>query len=765
MTNSRASGSEMNANTQGNASSAFESYDPRIQKWIWRQGWLELRDIQESAAAPIMRGDTDVVIASATASGKTEAAYFPICSHIVERQGGLKVLAISPLKALINDQYSRLSDLCESLDVPVFRWHGDVAASHKKRLIDHPVGMLLITPESLEALFVNRGTTVHRLFADLDYVVVDELHAFIGTERGMQLQSLLHRVERAARREIPRIALSATLGDMHMACDYLRSGRGDEVIVIESATMRQEIRLQLRGYRHDAPRVDHDNRFAPVDDELEESEPTGATLSIAADLYGKLRGGRHLVFANSRRAVEEYTDTLRRMSDRDRVPNEFWPHHGNLSRELRSDAEERLRESTRPTTIITTSTLELGIDVGSVETIAQIGSPPSVASMRQRLGRSGRKAGAPAVLRVYIQEEAITPQSLPQDQLRTQLVQAIAMVRLLIAKWNEPPEPDALHLSTLVQQTLSMIAQYGGGEAATLWNTLCKTGPFRAVDTRMFKQFLRSLAEHDLISQMHDGTIVLGLTGEHLVNHFDFYAAFASPEEYRLVTGGKLLGTLPIEEPVIPGMHLIFGGRRWRVTEMDIERREIEVVPSTGGRVPIFSGAGALVHDRVRQEMYRVYSDHDQPAYLDATARDLLSEGREWFHRFELGQHTLWESEHDTLIFPWVGDRVMNTLLVQLHARGVSIEKHGAVLTVMDISRTDLLRHIKALVKAGPADPARLARHVVNKRQQKHHDVLTPGLLCADYAASFLDTAGALAAWKRISEAAAPTTTNSPKLR
>jgi ATP-dependent Lhr-like helicase len=746
MTNSRASASDPTATP----SSAFESYDPRVQRWFWRQGWEALRDIQELAAAPILRGDTDVIIASATASGKTEAAYFPIVTRIAMQPAGLKVLAISPLKALINDQFERLTDLCAPLDLPVYRWHGDVPAGHKKQLLDNPGGILLITPESLEALFINRGTSVNRLFADLDYVVVDELHAFIGTERGMQLQSLLHRIERAAGREITRIALSATLGDMAMACDYLRLGHGDEVVVIESATLRQEIRLQLRGYRHEPPPPEATDPFDEGEDDATDDDESGDTLMVAADLFNRLRGGRHLVFANSRRAVEMYTDILRRLSDRARVPNEFWPHHGNLSRELRHDAEERLRESTRPTTIISTSTLELGIDVGSVESIAQIGTPPSVASMRQRLGRSGRKAGSAAVLRVYIQEETLSAQTLPQDALRTQLVQAVAMVRLLIEKWNEPPERDALHLSTLVQQALSLIAQHGGGDAAWLWRTLCQSGPFRSVDRPMFARFLRALAAHDLIDQMHDGTLLLGLEGEHLVNHFEFYAAFASPDEYRLVHEGRTLGTLPVDEPIIPGMFLIFGGRRWQVIEVDAVRRQIDVVPSAGGRPPKFTGAGALVHDRVRQEMLTVYQSTDQPPFLDATARELLDEGRDWFRRFDLEHRAILDTDYGTLIFPWVGDRIMNTLLVQLMARGLAVEKHGPVLTVFDAELPALVKHIAALARQGEADGEQLARRVANKRQQKHHPFLTSELLSADYASSSFDTAGALAVWKRL---------------
>jgi ATP-dependent Lhr-like helicase len=747
MTNSPASASSPNASP----SSAFESYDSRIQRWIWRQGWETLRDIQELAAEPILRGDTDVIIASATASGKTEAAYFPIITRIAPQPAGLKVLAISPLKALINDQFGRLTDLCTPLELPVYRWHGDVPAGHKKQLLDEPNGILLITPESLEALFINRGTSVNRLFADLDYVVVDELHAFIGTERGMQLQSLLHRVERAAGREVTRIALSATLGDMAMACDYLRLGHGDEVVVIESATLRQEVRLQIRGYRHEPPPRDDDD---PDDAEEDQDEEEGGdTLAVAADLFQRRRGGRHLVFANSRRSVEMYTDILRRLSDRVRVPNEFWPHHGNLSRELRHDAEERLRESLQPTTIISTSTLELGIDVGSVESIAQIGTPPSVASMRQRLGRSGRKAGSAAVLRIYIQEETLTAQTLPQDALRTQLVQTIAMVRLLIEKWNEPPERDALHLSTLVQQTLSLIAQHGGGDAAWLWRTLCQLGPFRAVDRPMFARFLRALAAHDLIDQMHDGTLLLGLEGEHLVNHFEFYAAFASPDEYRLVHEGRTLGTLPVDEPIIPGMFLIFGGRRWQVTAVDAVRRQIDVVPSAGGRPPHFTGAGALIHDRVRSEMFAVYLSTEQPPFLDSTARELLAEGRDWFRRFDLEHRAILNTDYGVLIFPWVGDRIMNTLLMQLMARGLAVEKHGPVLTVYDASPFVLAKHIATLVRQGEADGEQLARRVANKRQQKHHPYLTSELLSADYASSSFDTAGALAVWQRLAAA------------
>lgn len=754
MTRSRPSDSETHAVARARHSSAFQLFDMQIQHWIWQRGWTELRDIQEQAAAPILAGNTDVVIASATASGKTEAAYLPICSRIVNTRGGLQVLAVSPLKALINDQYDRLCDLCEPLDVPVHRWHGDVAASRKKRVLNEPAGILLITPESLEALFILHGTQMSGLFADLRYIVVDELHAFIGTERGIQLQSLLHRVERAARHRVPRIALSATLGDMDMACDYLRPGGGSGVHVIQSTTTRKEIRLQLRGYRLSEPQLPTNEKDPNAGDPSIMMDPvmeiSGDKSAVAMDLYRTLRGGRHLIFANSRRLVEEYADALRRLCQRDRVPTEFWPHHGNLAKELREDAEDALKDGSRPATVIATTTLELGIDVGSVESIAQIGPPPSVASLRQRLGRSGRKQGTAAVLRMYIDEEEVTEQTAPWDAIRAQLVQSVAVVRLLVRKWNEPPDPGSLHLSTLVQQVLSLIAQHGGAGAEPAWRLLCESGPFNAIDKRMFARVLRCLAAHDLITQMHDGTLVLGLTGERLVNHYDFYAAFTSPEEYRLVTGGTTLGTLPIITPVVAGMFLIFGGRRWVVRDVDDRRKLIDVEPATGGKPPRFSGGGALVHDRIRQEMLRVYQEIDQPPFLDTTARDLLAEGRDWFHRYRLDHTPLLYWNKQTLLFPWAGDRIMNTLQLHLLSRGLIGEHYGTVLLVENTEPPVLRGHLEAIAEGGPADPLELARIVENKQSEKHHRFLADDLLTADYASSHLNTDGAWQAAKRM---------------
>ncbi len=727
------------------SSSAFERLHEGVRRWIWGQGWTELRDIQERAVEPILGGAQDVIIAAATAGGKTEAAFLPICSKIAERKRpGLEVLCVSPLKALINDQFSRLEDLCKEIGVPVHRWHGDVSAGRKQEVLHAPDGILLITPESLEALFVNRGTALARVFEGLAYVVVDELHVFIGSERGRQLQSLLHRLELVLRRGVPRIALSATLGDMAIAAEFLRPGQGRGVQLLVSTGGGQEVKLQLRGYRvREAPEKRSLLGGGSSGSADEEKERPLENPSIVGHLFDTLRGNDNLVFANARSAVEAYADSLRRMSERVRVPNEFWPHHGSLSRDLREDVESRLKDRSVPLTAVCTSTLELGIDIGSVASIAQIGPPPSVASMRQRLGRSGRR-GEPSILRLYIEEPEITPRTSLQDTLRPQLVQTIAMVDLLTDKWYEPPTYGALHMSTLIQQILSMIAERGGITAARAWESLSGTGPFRSVTKEMFAELLRALNRADLVTQTHEGDLVLGLAGERLVNHYDFYTAFATNEEYRIEHAGRALGSLPVPQAIIPGEHIIFAGRRWRVLSVDDRHKVIGVAPSEGRRVPLFSGVGgACLHDRIRQVMFEMYCSTNIPTYLDAEARDLLAEGRRHFGELGLSSQFFVQDGKDSLLFCWRGDRVMDTVVTLLNVRGLHAMRDGIAITVHGASEGDVLAHVNSIASTDPPDARALASSVANKRREKYDHFLTEELLDANFASRNLDPGGA----------------------
>jgi ATP-dependent Lhr-like helicase len=725
------------------ASQAFDRLAAPVRRWVYDQGWQSLRDAQEAAIPVLLAGADDVIISAATAAGKTEAAFLPICSRLATDappEPGIRVLYVAPLKALINDQFNRLSGLCERLEIPVHRWHGDVPGSKKSAALKHPDGILLITPESLEALFVVRGRAVGTLLAGLQYVVVDELHAFLGTERGAQLRSLLHRVELAIRRRVLRVGLSATLGDMSLAADALRPGEAAAVQYIRSAQGGQEIALQVRGYQSSAPQA------GSKDDEDPDDQP------VADDLFRALRGYDNLVFANSRSAVELLAARLRDLSEAAGVPNEFLPHHGSLSKELREDVEAALKDPGRPTTAVATTTLEMGIDIGSVHSVAQVGAPPSVAALRQRLGRSGRR-GEPAILRTYVTEPAVDQRTSLPDQLRSELVQSIATLNLLLAGWCEPPDQDALHLSTLIQQLLSVIAQHGGVTAPAAYDGLCGPGsPFTAITPVQFATLLRGLGAKDVLCQAADGTLLLGPVGDRVVNHYSFYAAFTTPEECRLFMNGRPLGTIPVDRTLYAGVLLVFGGRRWKVSSIDHDRKIVEVAPAAGGRPPLFYGGGAGVHDRVRVEMRSVLASQVNPGYLSATAANLLSEARAAYARYRLADHGILQEGHDTVLVPWTGSRAMTTLAAQLCASGLDASDDGLVITVVKAT-TGLVRgHLQLLAAAGPADPVTLAAGIANKATAKYDDWIEDSLLAVDYARRALDCPGA---WRAAAALAA----------
>ena len=376
------------------------------------------------------------------------------------------------------------------------------------------------------------------------------------------------------------------------------------------------MQLQLRGYV-DRPMASSRENNTPSDVRANEDGAGQSTKrAIASHLYGRIKGANNLIFAGSRKETEFYADRLLQLSERASLPNAFYAHHGNLARDHREFVEERLKRGMEPTTAVCTSTLELGIDIGEVESIAQIGPPFSVTSMRQRLGRSGRRAGKAAVMRAYAHENALGASTSPLNDLRQELVCSIAMIELLVRRWCEPPKRGALHLSTLVHQILSVIAERGGATAPTLFEILCRRGPFSAVGQELFGKVLRCLgaAENSLIEQSLDGTLLLGPTGERLVEHYSFYAVFETPEEYRVVVGGHALGTLPISFALIENMTIIFSGRRWRVRTVDDSAKVIEVAPDSSGTPPKFEGGGAGdLHDRVAEKMHSIYTGSSVP--------------------------------------------------------------------------------------------------------------------------------------------------------
>ncbi|HEY0313821.1 MAG TPA: DEAD/DEAH box helicase [Allosphingosinicella sp.] len=701
----------------------FDRLHPEVRRWIRDEGWTELRDIQDRAIAEILDHEDDVIIAAATAAGKTEAAFLPLLTKVAgRREPGLDILYVSPLKALINDQFRRLDLLCERMEVAVVRWHGDAPQGAKRRTIADPRGIALITPESIEALFIRRPSDAYRLLGSLDAIVIDELHAFLQGPRGLHLASLLQRIDAAAGRRCRRVALSATIGDFSAAKAWLNPRCPDDVRLLEAAGKGAELRLQIRGY------VEPPEESGS--DQLEDEGTSDALSRIADHMFATLRGSNNLVFAGSRRTVEALSDRLRRRSEKAGVPEEFFPHHGSLSKELREDLERRLKAGNLPTTAVATTTLELGIDLGSVKSVAQVGAPRSLASLRQRLGRSGRRRGTPAVLRIYQREKYLIGDDDVLDRLRLGTVRAVAAVRLLLRNFVEPPVGDPSLLTVALHQVLSIIAEEGGARAERLYALICQPGPFAALDRSDFVALLRCAAaeEAELIEQAPDGTIMLGRMGERLVAGKDFYAVFETDEEWRLVAGGTALGTLPIVNVLGVGSIVGFAGRRWRVTGVDDLAKVLDVVPHPAGRVPVFDRLSSEpLHDRLVAEMFATYQKVDIPAYLDPVAREMLAEGRAAFGERDLGRQRVIESGRNVHVLLWRGTAINSIAAVILICAGFECEAHDMGLTVLDAEIETVRSFLDGL--AGIPPPEVVAQFAENLRTAKYDSYLSDDLL------------------------------------
>ncbi len=697
-------------------SSSFQLLDPRVQKWIWNQGWGSLKDIQENSIPIVLKRDSDVIISAATAGGKTEAAFLPILTNLLKhgKCDGFQVLYISTLKALINDQYRRISDMTEKMGIDVIPWHGDVDASRKQRSLKNPSGIVIITPESLESFLINRKQYLSRAFSSLYYVVIDELHSLIGTERGKQLQSLLSRIENIANKPIPRVAMSATFSDYAIVEKFLRPDGTMPCKIPTQGDSNHEIKILVKEYITS-------KEYLPQED-------------IAKELYSKLRGSNNLIFANSRQDVEQYAVFLSDLCEANFVPNEFRVHHGNLSKIEREGVEDELQKGEFPVTAVCTATLELGVDIGKVKSIAQIGTAFSVAGLRQRLGRSGRR-GEPSILRVFSIESSIP---LLKD-LRSSLVQNIAIIELLKEKCYETPSLTSYHFSTLIQQILSLLAQYGAFQPKEGWVYLCQKGAFRNVSVELFLELLRSLGSNNTVNQIHSGQIVIGLEGERIVRNIDFYTAFMTSVDYTLINkaNSKLLGTIQYL-PKIDDV-LIFAGRRWSVDSInnDLTKKDNNIYVSQikhGGAIS-FSGDGFDIDRLITDKMYHIYSSDEEVAYLDVNAKSELNIGRIFFKGNFL-RYKFISYGSESVFFTWAGTKINRTIsLILNHSSGYScLYNH---LALHKVTAND----IKNVVEKGKPAPLALAalEQRFNKEKQKYDYLLSDKLLDLEYANTYLD--------------------------
>lgn len=683
----------------------FDRYSPFIQDFIFRNGWQNLRAIQVAAADAIFNSEENVLLSASTASGKTEAAFFPILTLFDEDPPkSVGALYISPLKALINDQFSRLYELLEEVNIPVWHWHGDVSASHKSKMLKNPSGILQITPESLEAMLMRRHSDIPRLFSDLRFIVIDEVHSMMRGDRGAQTLCLIQRLSRLANVNPRRIGLSATVGDPEKAGAFLAAGTGKGTVIPKIEAPPVKWRLSMEHFYNEGPQAAEDAYIEgalDVPDEPTDKAPLNADPGIGY-IFEHTRYKKCLVFVNSREECEAVTTSLRGYCEKNGEADRFLIHHGNLSSSYREVAESAMKDEENFMTTVTTATLELGIDIGRLERAFQIDAPCTVSSFLQRMGRTGRR-GTPPEMWFVIREEMPEARALFPTTVPWELLQGIALIQLYREeKWVEPPRIDRLPYSLLYHQTLSILASSGETTPAALAAKILTLPPFFRVTKDDFRTLLRHLMETDHIERTETGGLILGLAGERQVNSFKFYAVFAENEEFSVRCDSEELGTIVMPPPA--GEKIAIAGHVWLVEEVDYKRHLVYCSP-VKGKVPAYFGQCAGdINTKVLERMRKVLAENAEYPYLMHNAAARLAKARRSAEKSDVcekpliclgGENTV--KGKVWCLFPWLG--TYSFLALERFLKIKCAEKLG--ISDVEASRPYF---IKFKMKAGEAE-------------------------------------------------------------
>lgn len=565
----------------------FSRLHPALQHHIVNSlGWRELRPFQESVIPPILDGQHLIVLAP-TAGGKTEAAFFPVVSRMLsESWTGLSVLYLCPIKALLNNLDLRLQRYSTLLGRRSALWHGDVKSSARKKILREQPDCLLTTPESLEVMLDSPNVDARSLFSELRVVIVDEIHAFAGDDRGWHLLSVLERISKLAGRELQRLGLSATVGNPETLSGWLAGsckGSRDVFLPPSSGSGEADVRLDFVG-----------------------------SLQNSAVVISRLhRGEKRLVFVDSRSRAEQLASELRQFQVTTFVT------HSSLSQEQRHQAEEAFA-SRDDCVIVATSVLELGIDVGNLDRVIQIDSPPTVSSFLQRMGRTGRRSGT---LRncLFLATKDET------------LIQAAALIDLWAEGYVEPIEPPPLPLHVVAQQLMALTLQESGIGRAEWFKWLQGVPGFAAIQPEKIERLVDSMLEREILWE-DAGILAMGREGEDTHgrrNFLELFSVFMSPPLFSILHGRQELGY--VDEMTFLGKHegprvLLLGGRAWQVNHIDWQRRiaYVEATDATGRTR--WKGEGQGLGYRMSQAIKRILAVDEDRECWSRRAKDRISE-------------------------------------------------------------------------------------------------------------------------------------------
>lgn len=700
----------------------FDLLNPKVQHYVYRQKWNSFRPIQDEAIDFIVNQSGNLVICAPTASGKTEAAFLPIVSTLVDNySNSFRAIYVSPLKALINDQFSRIDLLCKDIGIPVTKWHGDVGQTVKQKAITDPRGILLITPESLEATLLNKPAIARAAFSKLTFVVIDEIHSFIGTERGAQLRSLLARIGKISN-VCPRIiALSATIGNPDDVARWLSSDAHFKVIRDEDWSESSGVEGLIRGF----------TSKTNLDDSALVEMP-----GYCETIVKSFQAGKNLIFGNSKKKLEETAYLVKQLATNAGLKTDFLIHHGSLAKGIREGAENQIKESVHATSIFCTSTLEMGIDIGAIEKVGILDPPWAVSGFAQRIGRSGRRAKAPKKFECFISHNELSDDSNLSELMREDLTKTVAIVLLYLEGFVEPLVISRSHLSTLVHQTLSFVVQCAGASKTTITEVILDAGFRGAISHGQFDILLSHLVDVGVLHLDSSGQYSAGRIGEKLVEHYEFYSVFLTSDQWSVVTDGQVIGDIPLVGMYRINDHILLGGRVWVVREVVEQAKRLIVVPAKKAKAPIFNASFGITHPRIHKKMFDIYSSDEDYPFLNVEGKRLLAEGRTFFR-------TAFGHETESFRLPiFEGTVIQNTVSILLDLAKIP---HGVSEVCLEVvtSRSTFESEMKALLgrfKTGEEIASLISRD--KKQVEKFERFLNNDLLNHGYASRYLDIDG-----------------------
>lgn len=649
----------------------FDKLAPFIQEFIYQNKWEELRGNQVAACEVIFDSDDNLLLSSGTASGKTEAAFLPVLTELYNKpSSSIGVMYISPLKALINDQFKRLEQMLIDSNIPVTKWHGDASQTQKNKLIKNPEGLLQITPESLESLITNKRSACLSMFSDLRFVIIDEVHYFMRDVRGLQLLCVLERLKQLTGVNPRRIGLSATLGDVSLAKNWLNTGTGRNCIAPITDEGKKKVKLHIERFVNYAEKRD-----------LIEKDGSGNVTNVNTGdmgdrehyeyLFKQTLDKKTIIFTNSREETEFIMAHLREIALKNKAPDVYRVHHGNVSALLRENTEDEMKSADEKIVTGATVTLELGIDIGSLDQAVQIGAPLNVSSFAQRLGRCGRRGQIPQLLFTFVESIRINSADI-LGPINWEFIRTIAIIELYLKDhWMEPIPPLNHAYNLLYHQTMSCLKSNGEMSSAGLASAILSLGAFKNISQDDYKRLLSHLISIDQIQRTEHGGLIIGREGEKIVNSHKFLTVFVAPEYLLVKDENRTIGTVDKVYPV--GIRFALAGMAWETVDVNEKSKVIFVKHVPGISVVDWNvDFNAELHTVLVRKIRSVLKENNPYLYLSTRCQERLAEIQYITRNSGILDNLVTPlSDSKYAIFPWIGTRQIMTLNYALRQRKI----------------------------------------------------------------------------------------------